>query len=256
MKSDVTLSAVLAAGLHLAVLFGIDAGGMRNGSPAPEEIQWVEIELDEFPPASEPMELALDEPIADGPPIEEVADVPPDAAPEPDPLETEYASAQVEPEPLLEPEFPVEPELLAEETPLLEEPISPPPHINLPAPEPAAPRPPVVSAEPAIGPSIAGGVAVSHAEYVRLTQPNYRKQAKRYYPALARQRRETGVVILTLFINPIGKAERIEVKESSGYPLLDQAARDMAGRSDYMPAFAGSRPVPSIAEASYAFKLD
>jgi periplasmic protein TonB len=253
MNRDVTISAVIAAAFHVAVLFGLDLNSIRNGPPAPQpEVVWVEVDVVEAPPEIDPMEVAPPE-VADAP-IEEVGDAPPDPEPEPEPVETEFAAAEIEPEPMVEHlETVFEPEPLTEETWVepsysMEEPLPPPP-VDYPLPQYASP--PVLSSEPAIGPAFTR----APGDYVVLSQPNYRRQAAHYYPALSRQRRETGVVVLTLFISPQGKPERIEVKESSGFPLLDKAAQDMARRSSYMPAFAGTRPVSSIAEASYNFQL-
>jgi protein TonB len=44
------------------------------------------------------------------------------------------------------------------------------------------------------------------------------------YPAAAMAARQTGVVLLTVTVRPDGTADAVELKTSSGFPLLDEAA--------------------------------
>lgn len=90
---------------------------------------------------------------------------------------------------------------------------------------------------------------------VQLSEPNYRKRARLIYPAEARRQGQAGVVVLSLRIDAHGKIERAEIKVSSGHPLLDEAALNMARRSEYVPARRGSLAVASTVEASYRFVL-
>lgn len=48
------------------------------------------------------------------------------------------------------------------------------------------------------------------------------------YPALSRRLGEEGRVLLRVWVGPQGRTERVEVKESSGYQRLDQAAVEAA----------------------------
>ena len=92
--------------------------------------------------------------------------------------------------------------------------------------------------------------------YHILSQPYYLKRGQPDYPALARRKRQEGAVVLTVFINALGSLDKIEVKESSGIPLLDEAAVAAERKSRFRPAYVDNRPVPSKAEVPYRFKLE
>ena len=93
-------------------------------------------------------------------------------------------------------------------------------------------------------------------QYHILSQPYYLKRSQTDYPALARRKRQEGVVVLTVFINAHGSLDKIEVKESSGFPLLDEAAVAADCKSRFRPAYVDNRPVPSKAQVPYRFKLE
>jgi protein TonB len=50
------------------------------------------------------------------------------------------------------------------------------------------------------------------------------KQVKPVYPLASRRRGEEGTVLFEVKVNPSGAVEEVRIVESSGYPLLDQAA--------------------------------
>lgn len=56
------------------------------------------------------------------------------------------------------------------------------------------------------------------------------------YPALSRRYQEEGTVILRVLVRADGRAGQIEVGTSSGYPLLDQAARQAVQSWRFAPA--------------------
>jgi protein TonB len=81
------------------------------------------------------------------------------------------------------------------------------------------------------------------------------KQIKPVYPSEAKRLKQEGKVILSIFIGVSGKIDKVEITESSGFPLLDDAALAAARRSQLRPAFVANRPVPSKIEAPYRFVL-
>jgi periplasmic protein TonB len=81
-----------------------------------------------------------------------------------------------------------------------------------------APVSPTVSAQPLL---------VTEVEYVRPPRPAY--------PPAARKRRQEGLVVLKVLVDVIGRPALVEVQESSGYPLLDTAARDAVRATQFRP---------------------
>ena len=69
------------------------------------------------------------------------------------------------------------------------------------------------------------------------------EKAKRY-PVFAKERGQKGVVLIEFSINEKGRPENIRVLKSSGFNLLDAAARDTIIRAAPFPAVKGSIDVP------------
>lgn len=55
-------------------------------------------------------------------------------------------------------------------------------------------------------------------------RPDYRKNPEPPYPLAARRRRQEGVVLLSVKVSAQGRAVRVELKQSSGVSVLDEAA--------------------------------
>jgi protein TonB len=85
--------------------------------------------------------------------------------------------------------------------------------------------------------------------------PRYRHNPPPEYPALARQRRQEGVVLLAVRVTAKGKAGEVTVKKSSGFPLLDEAAMRTVRRWEFEPARSGGLPVESDTEVPVRFQL-
>jgi protein TonB len=86
-------------------------------------------------------------------------------------------------------------------------------------------------------------------------RPNYLKNPEPPYPLTARRRREQGLVLLAVRVNPQGRAVKVELKQSSGYPSLDEAALTAVGQWEFEPARIGSITVESEIEVPVRFKL-
>jgi protein TonB len=76
------------------------------------------------------------------------------------------------------------------------------------------------------------------------------------YPRLSRRNGEQGRVVLRVLVNAAGRADDIEVRASSGYSRLDQAARDTVRRWRFVPAKRGGDPVPAWVLIPISFKLE
>ncbi len=68
---------------------------------------------------------------------------------------------------------------------------------------------------------------VSEVEYLRPPRPSY--------PPAARKRRQEGLVVLRVLVDVVGRPAAVEVQDSSGFPLLDSAARDAVRQTQFRP---------------------
>jgi TonB family protein len=75
------------------------------------------------------------------------------------------------------------------------------------------------------------------------------------YPKAARQRGEQGTVLLRVLVTPEGWPARVEVQESSGFELLDNAARAALRRWRFAPGIEGDQRVASHIEVPIQFTL-
>jgi len=83
------------------------------------------------------------------------------------------------------------------------------------------------------------------------TQPH----APPRYPLLARRLNLQGSVKLEAMISASGQVEYARVAESSGWAVLDQAARESALTWRYLPATVDDHPVPSVRGVTMPFAL-
>ncbi len=151
-----------------------------------------------------------------------------------------------------------------------------------PEPEPALPRvaPPVINAAPQT-PATASVPAVAEpsipareapfAEVVAKAAPlappappavipptynaDYLQNPAPRYPPLARRMRQQGKVLLRVLVNAGGTAAKIEVRQSSGSEMLDEAALDAVKRWRFVPARQGSDPVAAWVIVPITFTL-
>jgi protein TonB len=74
------------------------------------------------------------------------------------------------------------------------------------------------------------------------SQADYLNNAKPPYPPLSRRLGEQGQVLVRVLIGADGVAQKAEVKQSSGFERLDQAALSAAMRWRYLPGRRGGVP--------------
>jgi protein TonB len=86
-------------------------------------------------------------------------------------------------------------------------------------------------------------------------QPDYRKNPEPPYPLAARRRRQEGVVLLSVKVSTQGRALRVQIKQSSGVPVLDDAAIQAVRDWEFEPARVGARPYESEIEVPVRFKF-
>ncbi len=75
------------------------------------------------------------------------------------------------------------------------------------------------------------------------------------YPADAVRRGEQGVVTLVIHVSPAGLASGVAVAQSSGFLLLDRAARDAVEDWHFLPAVRDGRPIAADMPLRVRFEL-
>lgn len=76
------------------------------------------------------------------------------------------------------------------------------------------------------------------------------------YPDGAVLRGQQGAVVLAVAVSPEGLASGVDVFRSSGFALLDHAARDAVATWHFMPAVRDGQPIPSSMLVRVVFTLD
>jgi protein TonB len=113
-----------------------------------------------------------------------------------------------------------------------------------------APAPPAPPPAPVAAPS--APAAVTEARF----DADYLHNPKPEYPWAARRRGEEGRVMLRVQVSAAGTAAAVDIGRSSGFPLLDQAAREAVLRWRFVPARRGSEAIESWVLVPIAFRLD
>jgi protein TonB len=76
------------------------------------------------------------------------------------------------------------------------------------------------------------------------------------YPAEAVRRAQQGTVMLLIHVSEDGLPAEVDVAQSSGYVLLDSAARDAVLGWHFLPAVRGGQAVPFEMRLRVVFHLD
>ena len=221
----------------------------------------------------EPVELKP-EPLKPEPLISELAEITPEPVelkPEPVELVPQPVKPKIEPivphaprpiERVIRPEpaaelAPPPPQMAPPAAPPVVAPVTPLPQPVVAAPEPAAITIPVPPAPVAVSQPVAPPVA--EVQEITMTAQTltavYLRNPKPSYPGMSRRLGEQGTVFLRVFITAIGNPTRIELKTSSGYPRLDQAAQDAVQRWKFVPAKRGDQAVDAWVVVPIRFSL-
>lgn len=109
---------------------------------------------------------------------------------------------------------------------------------------------------PARGAGAAAGRHSAAGESGRVfSQASYAHSPPPPYPEGARREGLEGTVLLAVLVGQEGKAERIDVKQSSGYGILDEAARGAIRGWRFHPAREGENAVKSWVNVPIIFRL-
>lgn len=117
--------------------------------------------------------------------------------------------------------------------------------IVAPPPPPAPPPPVEIAAAPA---PVLVTPPIFNADYLDNPAPAY--------PPLARRMREQGRVVLRVLIGAEGTAADVQVRTSSGFARLDDAARETVRRWKFIPAKRGAQAVEAWVLIPISFKLE
>ncbi|MEQ9877744.1 TonB family protein [Pectobacterium aroidearum] len=130
---------------------------------------------------------------------------------------------------------------------------------NPPAPTPK-PQAETVSASAPVTPAPVAQQAVAPPVDAPLTPPlanaDYLHNPAPSYPDVAISRGYEGTVLLNVQVRADGKVQTIRIHQSSGYPSLDEAARDTVLRWSFVPARRGNLPVSGWVVVPVDFSLN
>jgi protein TonB len=146
-------------------------------------------------------------------------------------------------------------------TPTLTPTQMPTPVVSSAAPTAAAPTVPAPAATPAAAapagnqrPSTAS--AAPAAVVLPSSDADYLNNPAPVYPGMSRRMGEQGTAVLRVFINTEGRAEKAEIRTSSGYSRLDEAALATVQRWRYVPGKRAGVPEAMWFNVPIRFVLD
>lgn len=201
------------------------------------------------PKLSRPMSVSLVAPPAP-PRVEPTPPAPPPPPPPPEKKVTPPPPKPTPPKPVKPPPPKVvkplvpkpQPKPVAEPPPREVAPVTPPPPVVAPVRE--AP-PPKAEPKPVEEPPVTQ--ASFKADYLHNPKPEY--------PAAAKQRGWEGTVRLRVKVSASGAAEQVDIQQSSGYDLLDDAALEAVRQWRFVPAKRGDTPIASSVVVPLVFRL-
>jgi len=159
-----------------------------------------------------------------------------DAAPPPPPVAAPKTPSPKTPLP------PVIQPPIAAATPVITAPTAP--AINVTPTQSTPPTAPIASSAPS--PSIRTGAAI---------QPGA-SCAKPDYPSASRRLEEEGTVSLKFLIGSDGRVLQAEIEKTSGFPRLDEAARNALSKCQFRPGTIDGKAEQSWASIKYTWRLE
>ena len=85
---------------------------------------------------------------------------------------------------------------------------------------------------------------------------NYKSNPKPAYPRIAKSRGWQGRVLLRVQVTAAGRSASVQVQQSSGHEILDEAAVEAVKNWTFIPAKRGTTPVASSVTVPIQFKLN
>jgi len=99
------------------------------------------------------------------------------------------------------------------------------------------------------------GASLSPLETIHEAKPAYRSNPSPKYPRIARIRGYQGNVLLDVLVNADGSVEDVKIFKSSGYPVLDKAAKSTVKLWLFEPGRIGKRKVDMWVRVPIRFEL-
>lgn len=121
---------------------------------------------------------------------------------------------------------------------------------------PMASAPVVVASAPAVSTPAPAATPVPLPVVPPRFDVAYLDNAPPAYPSLSRQFREQGVVMLHVRVTQAGVPDAVDIRESSGSPRLDEAARTAVMRWRFVPARQGDTAVAAWVVVPVRFALN
>jgi len=246
LRSPAALFGVLA--VHAAVAWAL-SHVLLHPERLPEPL--LVALLPEPPPDVQPQPLPMAE-VPPAPPRRMPVPRPQTVQPEPEPqpqVPEPVTAAALEPLPMPTPPAEIEPAPRPDPQPVVREaPPMPSPPVMAVAPPPPQPAP-VIQA-PAPAPAAAEPTATQplySADYLRNPKPRY--------PLVSRRMGEEGLVTLRVYVTSAGEPRQVQLKESCGFPRLDQAAQEVVWNWRFVPARRGDSPVDAWVVVPIRFTL-
>jgi protein TonB len=90
---------------------------------------------------------------------------------------------------------------------------------------------------------------------LQMAYPRYQLNDPPKYPGLARKRGQEGTVILQVLINREGRVDDLKIENTSGFVLLDRAAKSSVRKWSFEPGRRGEERIPMWVRVPVTFKL-
>jgi protein TonB len=135
-------------------------------------------------------------------------------------------------------------------------PLPAPPQPPAPRPQPAARPRPAAAPAPHQGNNQPAGYGLVVSTKIIPAAPDARVNAPPAYPPEALAHGEQGRVLLSIQVEPSGRASAVRIVASSGFLVLDEAARDAVLGWQFLPANCNGRAVPSMLLLPVKFEID
>ena len=130
----------------------------------------------------------------------------------------------------------------------------------------AAPAPPITAPSPAtartgaaVSDATGAGPGSAEREAVATTPPDAaafsRSNPPPVYPDIARRRRQQGVVVISVSVSAQGLVTALRLRDSSGFPALDEAALAAVRRWRFAPATRGGAAIAAQGYVELPFVL-
>ncbi|MBF0132691.1 MAG: energy transducer TonB [Magnetococcales bacterium] len=243
------LAFVLAMVLHGAAVWGM----VRHPPDRPPKLVPTGLfEMVVLPEPKEPVVGPHPEAAKPLPPPDEKEEISPVSAPDRDPVPTEAPVLQrsVSPPPKPSPKVSSSPHKKKSKVLAKPAPVLIPPDDGEEEEVPVSHRDDGVWNRPTVAATTAD--AVFSPPYVGGAVQN---NPKPVYPSLARRRGWEGLVLLHVEVDEMGHPQRVEIKQSSGFPILDRAAVDAVNRWQFVPARRGGVAVGGWVDVPVQFRL-